>query len=66
VVFIIGKLNNYDWSSFGRESLAGIAFVGPLFQVFLIGFVFYRVARVSSKAGKWLFPGDELPKKRRR
>jgi len=66
VIYAIGKLNSYDWSSFSRDSLAKVQFVGPLFQVFLIGFVVYRVARVSGKAGRWLFPGDQLPKKRRR
>lgn len=65
-VALPSMLDNFTWENFSRDSFANIAYVGSIFQIFLIGFVIYRIARVGGKAGRWLFPGDELPRKRRR
>ena len=49
-----------------RDVLAKLPLVGPLMQVFLIGWLVYRVARVSGKGARWLFPAADGKRKRRR
>lgn len=66
VLYVVLNQRGFDWGSFSRDSFASIAFIGPFFQVFLIGFVFYRMIRVGGRAGKWLFPGDDELKRQRR
>jgi hypothetical protein len=48
-----------------RDSLAALPYVGNLMAVFLAGWMFFRVIRVSSKGVRWLFPSDD-PRRRRR
>lgn len=66
IAYLVFDRQGYNWETFSRDSFAKIAIVGPLFQVFLIGFVFYRMARVGGRAGRWLFPAPDGSKKRRR
>lgn len=49
-----------------KGGVTGIPYVGIVFQVFLAGFLLFRVVRVGGKAGQWLFPSAEEPKRRRR
>lgn len=49
-----------------KQGLTGIAYIGPFMNVLIGGFLIYRIVRVGGKAGNWLFPSPEGPKKRRR
>lgn len=66
VVYLVLDRSGFDWGTFSRTSFTSIAYVGPIFQIMLIGFVVFRMVRVGGKAGRWLFPGEEQPRKRRR
>ncbi len=48
-----------------RESLGDIAFIGDFMTIFLAGWLFFRVIRVSSKGVKWVFPSEDQRRRRR-
>ena len=48
-----------------RESLTGIPYIGDLMAVFLAGWMFFRLIRVSSKGVKWVFPSEDQRRRRR-
>jgi hypothetical protein len=62
----VGKSMGANLDSISRESLAHLPYIGDLMSVFLIGWLLYRVARVSGKGVRWLFPEPEKQRKRRR
>jgi len=69
VVIAVGGLifRHFGWSLPGnvsRDSLATLPYVGAIMQVFLMGWMMYRVVRVGGKGVRWLFPSEE--KRRRR
>ena len=49
-----------------KGGLSSIAYIGPFFNVFLVGWLLFRVARVGGKGARWLFPEPEDPGRRRR
>lgn len=49
-----------------KRGLTGIAYIGPFMNLLIGGFLIYRLMRVGGKAGGWLFPSAEEPKRRRR
>lgn len=49
-----------------KRGLTGIAYIGPFMNILIGGFLIYRLVRVGGKAGGWLFPSAEEPKRRRR
>jgi hypothetical protein len=49
-----------------KNGLAKIPYLNSVFQILLISFLLFRVVRVGGKAGSWLFPSPEEPKRRRR
>ncbi|HEU0114343.1 MAG TPA: Yip1 family protein, partial [Thermomicrobiales bacterium] len=48
-----------DLSNMSKGSLGGLAVVGQFMQVFLAGMIFYRLARIGGRAGRWLFPEND-------
>ena len=65
--FVIARQMNYDLSTaLSRGGLAHIAYIGPFLQIFLAGWLIYRIAKISGKGAKWLFPGEEQQRKRRK
>ncbi|HEU5430959.1 MAG TPA: hypothetical protein VFU81_04815 [Thermomicrobiales bacterium] len=48
-----------DLSNMSKDSLGSLAIVGQFMQVFLAGMIFYRLARIGSRAGRWLFPEND-------
>jgi hypothetical protein len=52
--------------AWAQENLAGYAYVGLIFQAFIMAWMFYRVVRVGGKGVRWIFPDPHAPKKRRR
>lgn len=53
-------------SDASKRGLTGIAYIGPFMNIVIGGFLIYRIVRVGSKAGNWLFPSAEEPRRRRR
>lgn len=49
-----------------KGGLSSIAYVGPFFNVFLAGWLLFRVVRVGGKGARWLFPEPEEPGRRQR
>lgn len=49
-----------------KGGLSTIPGFGAVFQILIVGFLLFRVVKVSGKAGNWLFPSAEEPKRRRR
>ena len=55
------------WSmpdNLSRDSLGQVPYIGDLMTYFLAGWLFFRVAKVSSKGVRWVFPSEN--KRRRR
>ena len=42
-----------------RASLTQIAYIGGFMQIFFIGWMFFRFAKVGGKGARWLFPREE-------
>jgi hypothetical protein len=56
------------WSmpdNISRDSLGQVPLVGDLMTYFLAGWLFFRVAKVSSKGVRWVFPSDNRQRRRR-
>jgi hypothetical protein len=69
VVIAVGGLifRHFGWSlpdNVNRDSLATLPYVGAIMQVFLMGWMMYRVVRVGGKGVRWLFPSEEKRKRR--
>ena len=65
--FVIARQMNYDLSTaLSRGGLAHLAYIGPFLQIFLAGWLIYRIAKISGKGAKWLFPSEEQQRKRRK
>ncbi len=62
----IAQRNGKDVTGFSRDSLAELQYVGIFFNVFLMMWMLYRVARVGGKGARWLFPNSERSRPRRR
>lgn len=66
-VFLIGRAMDVEVGNYvSKDGLTGIPYFGLIFQMLIVGFMLYRVVRVGGKAGKWLFPSPEEPKRRGR
>jgi hypothetical protein len=48
-----------------RDSLGQAPLIGDLMTYFLAGWLFFRVAKVSSKGVRWVFPSDNRQRRRR-
>lgn len=48
-----------------RDSLGQVPLIGDLMTYFLAGWLFFRVAKVSSKGVRWVFPSDNRQRRRR-
>ena len=48
-----------------RESLTAIPLIGDFLSIFLVGWLFFRFIRVSSKGVKWVFPSEDQKRRRR-
>jgi hypothetical protein len=48
-----------------RDSLGDLPYVGDFMTIFLAGWLFFRVIRVSSKGVKWVFPSEDQRRRRR-
>jgi hypothetical protein len=46
-----------------RESLTALPLIGDFMSIFLVGWLFFRFIRVSSKGVKWVFPTEKQRKK---
>lgn len=56
------------WSmpdNLSRDSLGQVPLVGELMTYFLAGWLFFRVAKVSSKGVRWVFPSESRQRRRR-
>ncbi|MFN8660627.1 MAG: hypothetical protein U0075_01970 [Thermomicrobiales bacterium] len=56
------------WSmpdNISRDSLGTVPIIGDLMTYFLAGWLFFRVAKVSSKGVRWVFPSDSRQRRRR-
>lgn len=56
------------WSmpdNLSRDSLGSVPLIGDLMTYFLAGWLFFRVAKVSSKGVRWVFPSDSRQRRRR-
>ena len=56
------------WSmpdNISRDSLGQVPLIGDLMTYFLAGWLFFRVAKVSSKGVRWVFPSDNRQRRRR-
>ncbi|MEZ4564563.1 MAG: hypothetical protein R2853_17655 [Thermomicrobiales bacterium] len=56
------------WSmpdNISRDSLGQVPLIGDLMTYFLAGWLFFRVAKVSSKGVRWVFPTDKGQRRRR-
>ena len=56
------------WSmpdNISRDSLGQVPLIGDLMTYFLAGWLFFRVAKVSSKGVRWVFPSDSRQRRRR-
>jgi hypothetical protein len=56
------------WSlpdNLSRDSLGQLPLIGDLMTYFLAGWLFFRVAKVSSKGVRWVFPSDNRQRRRR-
>lgn len=62
----IAQRNGKDVTGFSRDSLAELQYVGLFFNIFLMLWMLYRVARVGGKGARWLFPNAERGRSRRR
>lgn len=62
----VAQRNGKDVTGFSRDSLAELQYIGIFFNVFLMVWMLYRVARVGGKGAKWLFPDPERKQGRRR
>lgn len=51
-------------SNLSRDSLGEIPYVGELMTYFLAGWLFFRVAKVSSKGVRWVFPSENRRRRR--
>ena len=55
------------WSmpdNISRDSLGQVPLIGDLMTYFLAGWLFFRVAKVSSKGVRWVFPSDNRRRRR--
>jgi hypothetical protein len=48
-----------------RDSLGNLPYIGDFMTIFLAGWLFFRVIRVSSKGVKWVFPSEDQRRRRR-
>ncbi|MGH2617714.1 MAG: hypothetical protein ACRDJC_20975 [Thermomicrobiales bacterium] len=48
-----------------RESLSDLPYIGDFMAIFLAGWLFFRVIRVSSKGVRWVFPSEDAKRRRR-
>ena len=69
VVLVLWGLSRAGyWSmpdNISRDSLGQVPLVGDLMTYFLAGWLFFRVAKVSSKGVRWVFPSDNRQRRRR-
>jgi hypothetical protein len=69
LVFVLGLTSRMGiWvlpSNLSRDSLSNLPFVGDFMAIFLAGWLFFRVIRVSSKGVKWVFPSEDQRRRRR-
>jgi hypothetical protein len=69
VVLVLWMAQNVGWiprfEDFSRDTLGSIGILGNLMTFFLAGWLIYRVARVSSKGIRWVFPSEEQRRRRR-
>jgi hypothetical protein len=52
-------------ANMSRESLGNLPYIGDLVTVFLAGWIFYRIVRVSSRGVRWIFPSEDQRRRRR-
>ncbi len=52
-------------ANLSRDSLGQAPLIGDLMTYFLAGWLFFRVAKVSSKGVRWVFPSDNRQRRRR-
>jgi hypothetical protein len=48
-----------------RESLTALPLIGDFLSIFLVGWIFFRFLKVSSKGVKWVFPSEDQKRRRR-
>jgi hypothetical protein len=48
-----------------RETLTALPLIGDFLSVFLVGWIFFRFIRISSKGVKWVFPSEDQKRRRR-
>jgi hypothetical protein len=69
VVMVLWGLSRAGyWSmpdNISRDSLGSVPLIGDLMTYFLAGWLFFRVAKVSSKGVRWVFPSDHRQRRRR-
>ncbi len=69
VVMVLWGLSRAGyWSmpdNISRDSLGSVPLIGDLMTYFLAGWLFFRVAKVSSKGVRWVFPSDSRQRRRR-
>jgi hypothetical protein len=69
VVLVLWGLSRAGyWSmpdNISRDSLGSVPLIGDLMTYFLAGWLFFRVAKVSSKGVRWVFPQDNKQRRRR-
>jgi hypothetical protein len=74
VALLVGTIALYrtiGWTWFpdisDRDSMTQLAGIGTFVQIFFIGWIFFRFARIGGKGARWLFPDvEEEHRKQRR
>lgn len=51
-------------SNLSRDSLGELPYIGDFMMLFMAGWLFFRVVRVSSKGVKWVFPSEDRRRRR--
>lgn len=65
-LLLAGRMGAFQMpDNLSRESLTGLPYIGDFMTVFLAGWLFFRVIKVSTKGVKWVFPSDDSRRRRR-
>ena len=66
LLWVTGRIGWWSMpANLSRDSLGSLPYVGDLMTLFLAGWLFYRVIRVSSKGVRWVFPSENQRRRRR-
>lgn len=66
VIWLAARMGRIDFpDNVSRDSLGQIPYIGDLVTIFLAGWIFFRIIKVSSKGVRWVFPSEDQRRRRR-